>query len=178
MLRSLYLVVVASLLGCSGIHEKPEPTPLKRIDAVVELDEFESISLGGGDQTGLAPAVHGEVVAAASASGEVYLLNSELDEVWDVDLGRTILGGTALNSTNVYVITSDAVLVALARGDGTKVFETVLPVVQQCHQSLQILWCLSKHRLVVFWQLMHRPAQQSGLRKRRNQVWAFVAALQ
>ena len=96
---------------------KAEPTPIfKRIDGV-ELDEFESISLGGGDQTGLAPAVHGEVVAAASASGEVYLLNSELDEVWDVDLGRTILGGTALNSTNVYVITSDAVLVALARGD-------------------------------------------------------------
>ncbi len=127
MLRSLYLVLVASLVGCSGVQEKPEPTPLKRIDAVVELDEVESISLGGGDQTGLAPAVQGEVVAAASASGEVYLLNSELDEVWDVDLDRTILGGTALNSTNVYVVTSDAVLVALARGDGTKVFETVLP---------------------------------------------------
>ena len=127
MLRSLYLVVVASLVGCSGVQEKPEPTPLKRIDAVVELDEVESISLGGGDQTGLAPAVQGEVVAAASASGEVYLLDSELDEVWDVDLDRTILAGTALNSKNVYVVTADAVLVALARDDGAKVFETVLP---------------------------------------------------
>ena len=76
--------------------------------------------MGGGDQTGLTPAVQGQVIAAASASGEVYLLNSELGEVWDVDLDRTILAGTALNSKNVYVVSSDAVLVALARDDGLR----------------------------------------------------------
>tara|TARA_B100000900_G_scaffold52847_1_gene39114 strand:+ start:604 stop:1725 length:1122 start_codon:yes stop_codon:yes gene_type:complete len=127
MMRYWLFLVVVSLVACSNVQEKPEPAPLQRINAIVELDEVESILLGGGDQTGLAPAVKGEVIAAASASGEVYLLNSELDEVWDVDLDRTILGGTGLNSTNVYVATSDAKLVALARDDGAKVFEIVLP---------------------------------------------------
>ena len=127
MRRLLYLVVVVSLVACSSVQEKQEPTPLQRINEIVKLGEVESISLGGGDQTGLAPAVQDEVVAAASASGEVYLLNSELDELWDVDLDRIILGGTGLNSTNVYVTTSDAKLVALARDDGAKVFEIVLP---------------------------------------------------
>ncbi|MBU25604.1 MAG: hypothetical protein CMD99_06190 [Gammaproteobacteria bacterium] len=127
MLRSLYLVAVVSLVGCSSVQEKPEPTPLQRINAVVEFDVVESISLGGGDQTGLAPAVQGEVIAAASASGQVYLLNSELDELWDVELDRAIMGGASLNSTNVYVVTSDATLVALARDDGAKVFEVLLP---------------------------------------------------
>ena len=74
MLRSLYFVVVASLLSCSSVERRVKNRlRLKRIHTVVGLDEVESISLGmASDQTGLTPAVQGEVIAfLASASGEV-----------------------------------------------------------------------------------------------------------
>jgi len=127
MHRLLSCAVLFALVGCSSAPEKPDPTPLERITERVELDDVESTSLGGGDQTGLSPAVDGDVIAAASAGGDVYLLNAELDELWDTDIDRSIVGGAALNSSSVYVTTADAVLVALSRDNGEVRFEVALP---------------------------------------------------
>ena len=127
MHRLLSCAVLFALAGCSSAPEKPDPTPLERITERVELDDVESTSLGGGDQTGLSPAVDGEVIAAASAGGDVYLLNAELDELWDTDIDRSIVGGAALNGSSVYVTTADAVLVALSRDNGEVRFEVALP---------------------------------------------------
>ena len=65
MRRLLTSGLLIALVGCSSAPEKPDPTPLKRITELVELDDVESTSLGGGDQTGLSPAVDGGVIAAA-----------------------------------------------------------------------------------------------------------------
>jgi outer membrane protein assembly factor BamB len=127
MHRLLSCAVLFALVGCSSAPEKPDPTPLERITERVELDDVESTSLGGGDQTGLSPAVDGDVIAAASAGGDVYLLNAELDELWDTDIDRSIVGGAALNGSSVYVTTADAVLVALSRDNGEVRFEVALP---------------------------------------------------
>jgi outer membrane protein assembly factor BamB len=127
MHRLLSCAVLFALVGCSSAPEKPDPTPLERITERVELDDVESTSLGGGDQTGLSPAVDGDVIAAASAGGNVYLLNAELDELWDTDIDRSIVGGAALNSSSVYVATADAALVALSRDNGAVRFEVALP---------------------------------------------------
>lgn len=127
MRRFLSLGVLLALIGCSSAPDKPSPTPLKRITEIVEIDDVESTSLGGGDQTGLSPAVDGDSIAAASAGGDVYLFDAKLDELWNTDIDRTILGGVALNSTAVYVATSDATLVALSRKKGEVLFEVTLP---------------------------------------------------
>ncbi|MGB2474711.1 MAG: hypothetical protein ACPH9R_05080, partial [Litorivicinaceae bacterium] len=74
MHRFLSLGVLLALIGCSSAPDKPSPTPLKRITEIVEIDDVESTSLGGGDQTGLSPAVDGDSIAAASAGGDVYVL--------------------------------------------------------------------------------------------------------
>jgi outer membrane protein assembly factor BamB len=86
-------------MGCSSAPEKPDPTPLERITEVIELDDVESIGLGGGDQTGLSPASSDGAIAAASATGEVYLLDQQLNELWNVDLDQTIVGGVGANAT-------------------------------------------------------------------------------
>ena len=127
MRRSLCLGVCIALMGCSSAPEKPDPTPLERITEVIELDDVESIGLGGGDQTGLSPASSDGAIAAASATGEVYLLDQQLNELWNVDLDQTIVGGVGANATGVYVVTTDAKLVALSRHNGSTLFEVALP---------------------------------------------------
>ena len=112
MRHSLCLGVCIALIGCSSAPEKPDPTPLERITEVIELDDVESIGLGGGDQTGLSPASSDGAIAAASATGEVYLLDQQLNELWNVDLDQTIVGGVGANATAVYVVSTDAKLVA------------------------------------------------------------------
>ena len=127
-MRRLSIVVAMVLLaGCSSAPEKPDPTPLERITETVELDVVESTSLGGGDQTGLSPASDGEVIAAASAGGDVYLFDMNLEEQWSVEIEQTIVGGVAVNQDAVYVVTSDANLVALSRANGELLFEVALP---------------------------------------------------
>jgi outer membrane protein assembly factor BamB len=127
MRRLLTSGLLIALVGCSSAPEKPDPTPLKKITELVELDDVESRSLGGSDQTGLSPAVDGGVIAAASAGGNVYLLNADLDVTWHNNIDRSIVGGTALNNAAVYVATADATLVALSRDNGEVVFEIALP---------------------------------------------------
>lgn len=127
MRHSLCLGACIVLLGCSSAPEKPDPTPLERITEVIKLDDVESIGLGGGDQTGLSPASSGGVIAAASAGGEVYLLDQQLDELWNVDLDQNIVGGVGANATAVFVVTTDAELVALSRENGSTLFEVALP---------------------------------------------------
>ena len=127
MRHRLCLGVCIALIGCSSAPEKLDPTPLERIMEVIELDDVESIRLGGGDQTGLSPTFSDGVIAAASAGGEVYLLNQQLDELWNVDLDQTIVGGVGANATAVYVVTTDAKLAALSRENGSTLFEVVLP---------------------------------------------------
>ena len=85
MHRLLILGAMIVLAACSSAPEKPDPTPLERITETVELDVVESTSLGGGDQTGLSPASDGEVIAAASAGGDVYLFDMNLEEQWNID---------------------------------------------------------------------------------------------
>ncbi|MEC9076402.1 MAG: PQQ-binding-like beta-propeller repeat protein [Pseudomonadota bacterium] len=127
MHRLLIVVALVVLAGCSSAPEKPDPTPLERITEKVELNAVESTSLGGGDQTGLSPATDGEVIAAASAGGDVYLFNLNLEEQWSVDIEQTIVGGVAVNQDVVFVVTSDANLVALSRANGELLFEIALP---------------------------------------------------
>ncbi len=127
MHRLLILGAMMVLAGCSSAPEKPDPTPLERIAEKVELAAVESASLGGGDQTGLSPAIDGEVIAAASAGGDVYLFNMNLKEMWSVDIEQTIVGGVAVNQDAVFVVTSDANLVALSRANGELLFEVALP---------------------------------------------------
>ena len=64
MRHNLCLGVCIALIGCSSAPEKPDPTPLERITEVIELDDVESIGLGGGDQTGLSPASSDGAIAA------------------------------------------------------------------------------------------------------------------
>ncbi len=127
MRRLLIVVAMVVLAGCSSAPEKLNPTPLERITETVELDVVESTSLGGGDQTGLSPASDGEVIAAASAGGDVYLFDMNLEELWSVEIEQTIVGGVAVNQDAVYVVTSDANLVALSRANGELLFEVALP---------------------------------------------------
>ena len=148
MRRFLSLGVLLALIGCSSAPDKPSPTPLKRITKIVEIDDVESTSLGGGDQTGLSPAVHGDSIAAASAGGDVYLFDAKLDELWNTDIDRTILGGVALNSTAVYVATSDATLVALSRKKGRSSLKSHYRVIRPYPRSRRIQWFSSKPRSV------------------------------
>jgi outer membrane protein assembly factor BamB len=127
MRRCICLGVCITLLGCSSALEKPDPTPLERITEMIELDDVESISLGGDDQTGLSPAFRDDVIAAVSESGGVYLLDQRLDELWNVDLDQTIVGGAGVNATAVYVVTTDANLIVLSRENGAVLFEVALP---------------------------------------------------
>ena len=127
MRRLLIVVAMVVLAGCSSAPEKPDPTPLERVTETVELDVVESTSLGGGDQTGLSPASDGEVIAAASAGGDVYLFDMNLEKQWSVEIEQTIVGGVAVNQDAVYVVTSDANLFALSRANGELLFEVALP---------------------------------------------------
>ena len=124
---ALALGLFLFFIGCSNAPEKPSPKPLKRITELVGLDEIESVALGGGDRTGLMPAFKDGLIAAASASGEVYAFDAELNELWSIDLERSIFAGVGMSNTAVYVITADAALVALSLADGALIFEVSLP---------------------------------------------------
>ena len=128
MIRSaLALGLFLFFIGCSNAPEKPSPKPLKRTAELVGLDEIESVALGGGDRTGLMPAFKDGLIAAASASGDVYAFDTELNELWSIDLNRPVLAGVGISKTAVYVITEDATLVALSLADGDVIFEVPLP---------------------------------------------------
>lgn len=127
-----HLIWIASVLvlsACSSAPEKPDPTPLERIDAQVNLREVESVRLGGVDQTGLRPAIFNELIAAAGASGEVSLFDPQLDARWTADLDVSIVGGVGFNGTTVFVTTAEAQLIGLNATDGTVRFQVQLPSV-------------------------------------------------
>ena len=126
-MRYFVLLMSSALIGCSSAPEKPDPTPLERITEQVQLDEVDSKSLGGQDQTGLRPVSLEGLIAAASADGDVYLLDPTFDEIWNVDIDRTIVGGVGMNSSAVYLVTADATLVAIARDTGEVMYEITLP---------------------------------------------------
>lgn len=124
------LCVMGLLSACSNAPEKPKPTKLERITPTFELTRIAATSLGGDDVTGLRPRVSNVGIAAASADGEVSLLDaSGLDEIWSEDLNRDIVGGVGMNGQAVYVTTADGALVALSLVDGSLLFEIQLPSV-------------------------------------------------
>ena len=122
------LLILCPLVVLVGVQmRRKNLNHFERMTEKVELNAVESTSLGGGDQTGLSPATNGEAIAAASAGGDVYLFNMNLEEQWNVDIEQTIVGGVAVNQDVVFVVTSDANLVALSRATGELLFEIALP---------------------------------------------------
>ena len=124
---ALALSLLSIFVGCSSAPEKPSPEPLGRITELIGLNEIESVALGGDDLTGLMPALTGEVIVAASASGNVYAFDANLKQLWNITLDRAVLGGVGANKSAVFAITADATLVALSLVDGALIFEVSLP---------------------------------------------------
>lgn len=108
--------MVVALAACSSGPEKPKPTPLPPVNALLGVETVWTAQVGP-SQAALAPVSAGSRVFAASASGNVVALDAETGrEVWRLNIATPIAAGVGSDGETAAVVTQGNELVAIAAG--------------------------------------------------------------
>ncbi|HLV76310.1 MAG TPA: outer membrane protein assembly factor BamB [Marinobacter sp.] len=125
------MLAVAVLTGCSSADIYEQPAPLPEVDSRVDFERIWTMKVGeghDGDFLHMAPLYAGDVILAASADGEVMVVESDSGKVvWTRKLGERLFAGPGADGQQMYVVTRDAELVALSLEDGAEQWRTSLP---------------------------------------------------
>lgn len=126
MKRLLILLSVALFLAACATDNTEPPAPLVALTPQVQVDEIWSASAGSGSDgelLGLAPAVNGNRVFAASSGGRVsaWSVNNGR-RIWITDTDVHIGGGPGVGNNVVAVGSTNGVIVALSANNGHRLW--------------------------------------------------------
>jgi outer membrane protein assembly factor BamB len=112
----LALACGVTLAACSSGPEKPKPTPLPPVTALMSVELAWSAQVGP-SQGSVAPLSVGGRVYAASSAGTVAALDAETGrDVWRLNLGTGIAAGVGSDGETAAVVTQGNELVAIVNG--------------------------------------------------------------
>ena len=112
----LLLAVLSALGACSSSPDKPKPTELPPVAALMGTRLFWSVQVGPTDGA-VVPRAVGDRIFVAGAGGSVAALEAETGkEVWRVNLNTPIAAGVGADGETAAVITQANELVAMAGG--------------------------------------------------------------
>ena len=121
----LGVLALAGLSACSSGPEKPKPTELPPVAALMGTRVAWTAQVGAGSEA-TAPLVAGGCVFAASTTGTVVALDAATgQDVWRLNLGTPIAAGVGSDGQTAAVVTQSNQLVALA--DGRELWRVRLP---------------------------------------------------
>lgn len=136
MRRILVAALTVLVAGCGIIDKirgkddelaplKPNPLPTISEQVVVESDW--SFAIGGGEQSGLRPALGASAVYVANPDGQVAAVELDTGAVlWRTELDVEISGGVGTGEGLVMIGGLDGEVVALDRRDGAEVWRTTV----------------------------------------------------
>lgn len=136
MKKLLVAVFSVMIAGCGIIDkirgkdddlEPLKPNPLPTIEQEVAVERVWTFGVGGGDQSGLRPALDAGAVFVANPGGRVAAVDLETGSVrWSANLDVEISGGVGTGEGLVMVGGLDGEVEALDRRDGAKVWRTTV----------------------------------------------------
>jgi outer membrane protein assembly factor BamB len=101
------------LVGCSSGPQKPQPTPLQPVTALVPARQAWTLSVGALDPIQRLVAVDQQVFVA-NAAGVVYAIDAQNGQsMWRVDVGSRLSTGVGSDGVTAAVVTADNELVAV-----------------------------------------------------------------
>jgi outer membrane protein assembly factor BamB len=110
------IVLIASVVGCSGGSPKPKPTELEAVTPLVSARQSWNARIGPVNYP-LEVTVSGNSVALASGDGTVAMLDAQTGrDIWRVALNTPIAAGVGSDGKVVVVVTKANEVVALQDG--------------------------------------------------------------
>jgi outer membrane protein assembly factor BamB len=110
-------VCIALMAACSSGPEKPKPTPLPPVNAVLGVQQVWTAQIGEAGDASLTPHAAGGRLFVASGAGTVAALDAATGrDVWRLDLGTGISAGVGSDGETAAVVTRSNELVGVSGG--------------------------------------------------------------
>ena len=110
---SLAAALALTLAACSSAPERPQPTPLAPLVALQPATQVWNTSIGAVDPL-LTPAIHGQTLLLANATGAVLALDGGNGQVrWRVELAQPLSAGVGFDGQTAAAVTQENELLVL-----------------------------------------------------------------
>ncbi len=116
-IRCLFIVLGAAFLSaCSSTNEKPQPSPLPTFTAQLQVQKIWATKVAE-VSTPLSASVHGNLVAVASTTGDVALIDAQTgSDVWRMNLKERIQAGVGGDGQRFAVVSQKNEVIAIEAG--------------------------------------------------------------
>ena len=130
------LVILASSLIATGLiscaaDNSPKPQPMPEIKNEVTLKQgWVQSRLNNSDAGSFAPTIYDNAIFTADFDGNIYKVDpSDGSMITQFSIDKKLSSGVGVSSSNIFVTTKDALLIAVDKGNGNIKWQAPLPTI-------------------------------------------------